>query len=70
MTTQMTDLVYQCDICLMHHDVQVQEPLLQHDLLSSPWPEVAADLCSHSDSVLLVVLDCFTNFIEVDSHSS
>ncbi len=62
--------VGQCDICLTHCDSQVQEPLLEHEVPPRPWAKVAADICFHSGRTLLVVVDCFSNFIEVDSLSS
>ena len=62
----MKDFVGQCDVCLTHRDSQVYEPLLQHVPLG-PWAKVAADICFHSGGALLVVVDYFSNFIEVDS---
>ena len=60
----------QCDICLTHRDSQVQEPLLQHEVPPCFWSKVAADICFLSGRTLLVVVDYFSNFIEVDSLSS
>ena len=70
MSAQMKDFVGQCDICLTHRDSQVQEPLLQHKVPPRPWAKVAADICFHSGRTLLVVVDYFSNFIEVDFLSS
>ena len=70
MNAQMKDFVGQCDVCLTHRDSQVQEPLLQHEVPPRPWAKVAADICFHSGRILLVVVDYFSNFIEVDSLSS
>ena len=70
MSAQMKDFVGQCDVCLTHRDLQVQEPLLQHEVPPRPWAKVAADICFHSGRTLLVVVDYFGNFIEVDSLSS
>ena len=63
----MKDFVGQCDVCLTHRDL---EPLLQHEVPPRPWAKVAADICFHSGRALLVVVDYFSNFIEVDSLSS
>ena len=63
----MKDFVGQCDICLTHRDSQVQEPLFQHEVPPRPWAKVAADICFHSGRTLLVVVNYFSNFIEVDS---
>ena len=70
MSAQMKDFVGQCDVCLTHRDSQVQEPLLQHEVPPRPWAKVAADICFHSGRTLLVIVDYFSNFIEVDSLSS
>ena len=56
------------DVRLTHRDSQVEEPLLQHEV--PPRAKVAADICFHSGRTLLVVVDYFSNFIEVDSLSS
>ena len=69
MSAQMKDFVGQCDICLTHRDSQVREPLLQHEVPPRPWARVAADICFHSGRVLLVIVDYFSNFIEVGSLS-
>ena len=66
----MKDVVGQCDICLTHRDSQLREPLHQHEVPPRPWARVAADICFHSGRVLLVVVDYFSNFIEVNSLSS
>ena len=70
MSAQMKDFVGQCDVCLTHRDSQVQELLLQHEVPPRPWAKVAADICFHSGRTLLVVVNYFSNFIEVDSLSS
>ena len=70
MSAQMKDFVGQCDVCLTHHDSQLQEPLLQHEVLPRRWAKVTADICFRSGLTLLVVVDYFSNFIEVDSLSS
>ena len=67
MSAQMKDFVGQCDVCLTHRNSQVREPLLQHEFPPHPWVKVAADICFHAGGALLVVVDYFSNFIEVDS---
>lgn len=54
-SAQMKDFVGQCGICLTHRDSQVQE-LLRTSV-------------STQVELLLVVLDYFSNFIEVESLS-
>ena len=53
--------------CLTNRDSQVQEPLVQHEGPPTSWAKVAADICFHSSRALLVFVDYFKNFIEVDS---
>ena len=70
MSAQIKDFVGQCDVCLTHRDSQVQEPLLLHVVPPRPWVKVDADNCFHSGRTLLIVVDYFSNFTEIDSLSS
>ena len=70
MSLQMKDFVSQCDVCQTHHDSQVREPIIQHDVSPLPWAKIAADLYYFLGRVLLVVRDNFANFSQVDSLST
>lgn len=66
----MKDFVSQCDVCQTHHDSQVREPIIQHDVSPLPWAKIAADLYYFLCWVLIVERDNFDNFSEVDSLST
>ena len=54
-----------CETCLSVQDLPQKEPLLSHSFAMHPWAKVAADICKLDGRFLLVVVDYFSNFIEV-----
>ena len=70
MATELREYVSKCDICLSHRAEQTKEPLLQHDVTDQPWSKVAADLCELDNRTLLVIVDYYSNFVEVARLSS
>jgi len=66
----MKDFVIQYDLCQTHHDSQVREPIIQHDVSPLHWAKIAADLYYFLGRVLLVVRDNFGNYSEEDSLST
>ena len=60
----------QCDVCLSVQDAPRKEPLLQYPLATRPWAMVAADICEFDGRSLLIVVDYFSNFIEVSRLNS
>ena len=67
MSAEVRDYVSKCDICLRHRDAQPKEPLLQHEVNSRPWSRIATDLCEIQGRTLLVVVDYYSGYIEVES---
>ena len=65
MTTQVKDYVSKGEVCLSHRSAPPREPLQQHDFVARPWSKIGADLCQIDGRTLLVVCDCYSNFIEV-----
>ena len=43
---------------------------MQHNFMARPWSKVAGDLCDLDRRTLLVVNDCYSNYIEVARLSS
>ena len=43
-----------------------KQPLLPHSAPSRPWERVGADLCELSGKHYLILVDYYSNFIEVD----
>jgi len=67
MSTEVRDYVSKCVICLRHRDAQPKVPLLQHEVNARPWARVATDLCELDGRTLLVVVDYYSGYIEVES---
>ena len=65
MSSDLKALIRQCDSCLATRDSPSREPLESHDFVKRPWSKIGADLCYFDNRTLLVVVDYFSNFIEV-----
>ena len=70
MATELREYVSKCDVFLSHRAEQTKEPLLQHDVTDRPWSKVAADLCELDNRTPLVIVDYYSNFVEVARLSS
>ena len=70
MSADLKDYMARCDVCLAHRDSPPKETLLQHELTSRPWAKVGADLCELDGRTLLIVVDYFSGFIEVERLTS
>ena len=66
MAAQITDVVLNCHTCSTHQRRNTKEPLLSHPTLSHPWERIAADLCEVNVQHYYVMVDYYSNFIEVD----
>ncbi len=60
------DIVTSCMICSTYQRNNTKEPLLSHPAPSRPWKKVGADLCEFSGRHFLILVDYYSNFIEVD----
>ena len=65
MSTELKDYISNCDICLAHRHSPSKESLVQHEFPDCPWSKVGIDLCEFQGCTLLVLVDYFSNFIEV-----
>ena len=65
MTTEIKEYISRCDVCLTHRNSQGKELILQYEFTARPWAKVAADLCEFDNTILLVVSDYYSNYIEV-----
>ena len=65
MTVELKEYIQHCDVCLAHRNEHGKEPLAQHDFAARPWSKIVADLCQLEGRTLLVISDCYSNFIEV-----
>ena len=66
MAAQITDTVLSCPTCSTHQRCNTKEPLTLHPAPSRPWERIAADLCEVNGRHYLVMVDYYSNFIEVD----
>ena len=66
MGTELKEYISKCDVCLAHRASPGKEPILQHVIPERPWAKVGVDLCELNGRTLLVIVDYFSNFIEVD----
>ncbi len=65
MSIKLKAYISKCDVCLSNRNNSSKEPLMQHELVARPWSKVAADLCEFNGRTLLVIVDYYSNFIEV-----
>ena len=66
MSKDIRQFVEQCSICNMHSCKQQQEPLVLKEVPSHPFSVVATDLFHVKGREYLVLVDLYSNFIEVD----
>ena len=50
---------------MVHRYEQRQAPIYQHEFVGRPWSKVTADLSDLDKRTLFVILDYFSNYIEV-----
>ena len=65
-TTEHEDYISKCDVCLAHRHTPCKEPLLQHKFPYRPWSKGGIDLCEFQGHTLLVMVDYYSNFMEVE----
>jgi len=62
---QIEDKVSKCEVCLKNRPKQQKEPLTTHPSPSLPWTKVGTDLFEHESSNYLIMVDYYSNFVEV-----
>ena len=65
MQAQIADTVSRCAICNTYRRQNRKEPMIGHDLPERPWQKVATDIFELDGEHYLVVVDYYSNFIEV-----
>ena len=66
MTSQIEDVVLQCQICSTHQRSNTKEPMLPHMIPERPWSQVGADLFQFNSQNYLILVDYYSNFIELN----
>ena len=65
-TAQIKDTVKQCDVCCSLARKQSKEPLKSWPVANYPWEMVEADIFHLKGTDVLIVVDYFSNFWEID----
>ena len=65
MSAEIRDFVSRCTICQTYRPEQVREELQPHELPSCPYQKIAADLFHVGQQTFLIMVDYWSNFIEV-----
>lgn len=66
MSAQLKNLIDKCSICQSVRPEQASEPLQPHPVPERPWQRVATDLFTFENRNYLVLVDFYSNFIELD----
>ena len=66
MSAQLKDLIDKCSICQSVKPEQTSEPLQPHPVPYRPWQRVATDLFTFENRNYFVLVDYYSNFIELD----
>ena len=66
MTSMLKDAILRCPTCLAHRPAQTAEPLLSHEVPSRPWTKLGTDIFELNGSMYLVLVDYYSNFMEID----
>ena len=67
MSGMITEAILRCPVCLAYRPAQAPEPLLPHDIPSRPWEKVAVDLFELRGSTYMLLVDYYTNFVEIET---
>ena len=65
MNSQIEELVSKCSACLTHRNKSQKEPMIIQPIPSLPWSKVGADLFEIEGNHYLIMVDYYSNFIEV-----
>ena len=69
MSVEIEDTISKCNTCQEHRSFQPKEKMVSHSVPNAPWEKVASDLFEYKKSTHVLVVDYFSNFIEVrNSH--
>ena len=66
MYAQLREAILKCSVCLTHRPAQPREPLKPHELPDRPWHTVATDMFEVNGSIYSVLVDYYSNYVEID----
>ena len=64
LNSELEDLIQKCPLCCKER-FQQAEPLIPSTFPQLPWQKVGADLCCWKGSTYLLLVDCFSRYIEI-----
>ena len=67
MNVEIRDYISNCSICNTLRSMQCREPLKSHEIPQRPWSKVATDLFTLNGEHFVVIVDYYSNFIELES---
>ncbi|XP_038062613.1 uncharacterized protein K02A2.6-like [Patiria miniata] len=70
MSAQITDMVSRCPICSANQHKNRKEPMVPHEFPLRPWQKVGSDLFEIGTEQYMVLVDYYSNFIEVNKLAS
>lgn len=65
MSKQIEDIVSKCSACLTYRNKPAKEPMIMHEVPQLPWSKVGTDLFELEGNHYLIMVDYYSNFIEV-----
>ncbi|CAH2091431.1 unnamed protein product [Euphydryas editha] len=65
MSRDVEHVVRSCTVCAAHAANPVREPMIPHDIPELPWRKVGSDIFVFQKKYFLILVDYFSNFIEV-----
>jgi len=66
MATEIKELVEKCSVCAEYQTKNAKEPMQTHKIPDRPWSRVGVDLFALQGRNYLVLVDYYSDFIEVD----
>ena len=65
MSTEITDMIGNCSICLEYRNKQQKEHFIPHEIPDQPWIKIGVDLFNLKNKNYLLVVDYHSKFFEV-----
>ena len=54
---EITDMIFNCAVCIEHQNSQQQETRISHDIPNTPWEKVGTDLFTLFNKYYVIVID-------------
>ena len=65
MTTDIKNKIANCEACLENKPMAEKEPMIIHQIPTRAWQEIAIDFFSVKSVEYMVVVDCYSSYIEL-----